>query len=99
MAGGRVGKKMENGVDLNAVIKEKAWQGQAAHNLDHEPEIMYAQVIYENTNRSQWTCTYHRDKGLSASFKFFLFSLQHRSIQESPERLRNWLNEQKWQTL
>lgn len=24
MAGGRVGKKMENGVDLNAVIKEKA---------------------------------------------------------------------------
>lgn len=47
MAGGRVGKKMENGVDLNAVIKEKAWQGQAAHNLDHEPEIMYAQVIYE----------------------------------------------------
>lgn len=42
MAGGRVGKKMENGVDLNAVIKEKA-----------EPEIMYAQVIYENTNRSQ----------------------------------------------
>lgn len=23
MAGGRVGKKMENGVDLNAVIKEK----------------------------------------------------------------------------
>lgn len=47
MAGGRVGKKMENGVDLNAVIKEKAWQGQAAHILDHEPEIMYAQVIYE----------------------------------------------------
>lgn len=57
MVGGRVGEKMENGVDLNAVIKEKAGQGQAVHILDHEPEIMYAQVIYENTNRSQLTCT------------------------------------------
>lgn len=25
MVGGRVGKKMENGVDLNVVIKEKVW--------------------------------------------------------------------------
>lgn len=57
MAGGRVGKKMENGVDLNAVIKEKAWQGQAVHILDQEPEIMFSHNKHENTNRSQCTWT------------------------------------------